>query len=197
MLPYIIFGALTVVAVAKAKPAKKPGEMSPQATYALQRLLDDKDATPAQFNKAADAFEKHGYKPEAELLRKRAKLRALPPEEKRKMRDAIKAAHASNKPDGIRALARVLLARGAVGASKLLMTRADAVAAANNIQSREVPPPSPEETTEEDQTETTSEETETPAVDQVQTDVPTPPIVEPEGLDDISGEDESLLNAKE
>jgi hypothetical protein len=134
VLPYIIgFGALSALAWRKA--GEMHGEakvLPPSIQYALGRLLDAK--LPAEkYIKAAEKFEKHGLRAEGELLRKRAKLAALPKSEKMKITNAFGKAMASNKPEGIRAVADALEQMGAVGAATTLREQADKVQSANSI----------------------------------------------------------------
>lgn len=132
MLPLLLgLGGLTALAWKRAK-ASKVQAMTPQLEFAFQRLLDAK--LPAEkYAKAADIFADAGLSSEADLLRKRGKLAALPDSEKAKLTDAMTQAMASQNPEGIRGVADVLHGIGAVGAASKLREHADAVQTAATI----------------------------------------------------------------
>lgn len=134
MLPILIgAGALSTIAFFRAKKKKQqPKILSPNLQYTFQRLLDSK--LPAEkYAEAAAIFKQAGLNEEAILLTKRGQLAALPPEEKAKITNAYGAAMASNKPDGIRAVAAVLASKGAVGAATNLRNHASDVDKANQV----------------------------------------------------------------
>lgn len=134
MLPLVGFGGLSALAWWKSRSkSDRPKVLSPNMQYTFEKLLDAK-LTAEKYIKAAEHYEKHGYKEEGQVLRKRAKLAALPKEEKDKLTSAFGAAMASQRPEGIRAVANVFEARGAVGAAKTLRSHADEVEAANSVQ---------------------------------------------------------------
>jgi hypothetical protein len=134
MLPLVGFGGLSALAWWKSRSkSDRPKVLSPNMQYTFEKLLDAK-LTAEKYIKAAEHYEKHGYKEEGQVLRKRAKLAALPKEEKDKLTSAFGAAMASQKPDGIRAVANYFEARGAIGAAKTLRSHADEVEAANSVQ---------------------------------------------------------------
>lgn len=124
-------GALTAGAIFKAKKPKmvKP---TPEVAYAFQRLLDAK--LPAdKYSEAARIYQDAGLPAESQLLQKRARLAALSPEEKEKVRTAFSMAMASEKPDGIRQVAEALHQIGAVGAGAVLRDHASTVETAAAI----------------------------------------------------------------
>jgi 23S rRNA pseudoU1915 N3-methylase RlmH len=134
MLPLIGFGGLSAMAWWKSRSkSDRPKVLSPNMQYTLEKLLDAK-LTAEKYIKAAEHYEKHGYKEEGQVLRKRAKLAALPKEEKDKLASAFGLAMASQRPEGIRSVANVFEARGAIGAAKTLRSHADEVEAANSVQ---------------------------------------------------------------
>jgi len=83
-----------------------------------QALKDVRD--PDKLRSLADAYEKEGLKAQADMLRKRATLRALPEEVKAKRRDALRKGLQSSDPAAVEALAKAFEAEGATGASLAL-----------------------------------------------------------------------------
>jgi hypothetical protein len=84
-------------------------------TKAYNTLMD-----PAKLNALADKFAQSGHAHEADMLRKRAKLRALPPEVKKARRDAFKKALKSTDKAKVLRLADLFHNEGAVGAATKL-----------------------------------------------------------------------------
>lgn len=133
MIVPTVLGIVTlIVAHNKAKPLVGNKSMTPSIAYAFKRLLDAK-LTVEQYEKAADLYEEFGLRPEAELLRKRAKLRALSPEKKKLLSDAVAKAMASTKPDAIRDLADSLQEMGALGSATNLRKHADDIEIAAHV----------------------------------------------------------------
>jgi hypothetical protein len=142
-LAIVGFAGLSALAWHRAGSFHGEPKVLPQSLqYALTKLLDGK-LSPEKYKKAAALFRKHGLKAEAELLEKRAKLAALPNSEKAKISAAYSKAMASQKPEGIRAVANALEAMGGVGAAANLRKHANEVQAMNAIQPVDVPPPEP------------------------------------------------------
>lgn len=84
-------------------------------TKAYQNLKD-----PKSLLALADKFQQNGHAHEADMLRKRAKLRNLPPETKKARRAAFKTALKSTDKQGVLHLADLFHKEGAVGAATKL-----------------------------------------------------------------------------
>jgi len=97
--------------------AKKGMTPERQKVYeaALASLKD-----PDALRKLADAFQKEGLAPQAELLRKRAALRELPAEVKTQRRDALRKGLQSKNVEGVEKLAAAFAKEGASGAAASL-----------------------------------------------------------------------------
>jgi len=85
---------------------------------------------PAELRALADAFDQHGHKTFATMLRRRADTRELPPEAKKQRRDAFRAAMASDEPGKIVTLAAQFEGEASMGAANDLYDHARAVRAA-------------------------------------------------------------------
>lgn len=85
---------------------------------------------PDELRALADAFDQHGHKTFATMLRRRAATRELPPEEKKTRRDAFRAAMASDEPGKIVTLAAQFEGEASMGAANDLYDHARAVRAA-------------------------------------------------------------------
>lgn len=84
-------------------------------TEALRSLKD-----PAKLKVLADEFEKEGLKHEAEMLRKRAALRAKPEVLKKEHAEAFRKGMASTNPEGVNKLANAFAKTGALAAASRL-----------------------------------------------------------------------------
>ena len=150
MLPFVVAGiaALSGLAYVKAKKASETstyGVLTPTRKYILTRALDAKK-DPAWYRNLADGFAKEGLPDEAELLRKRAALGEMTPEQKQSLKGLVQKALASNKPEGIKAVSDYMLSIGALGNAAKLASHAKAVASANAIPATApvtVPAPEP------------------------------------------------------
>lgn len=85
---------------------------------------------PEELRSLADAFDQHGHKTFATMLRRRAATRELPPEEKKARRDAFRSAMASDEPGKIVTLAAQFEGEASMGAANDLYDHARAVRAA-------------------------------------------------------------------
>ena len=94
---------------------------------ALKTLKD-----PTKLRKLADEFERNGFKDEADLLRKRAALRELPPEQKAIRREAFRKAISVGKDgkvtqeqiDRVKKMAHTFHLQGATGNAAALLSHA-------------------------------------------------------------------------
>lgn len=148
MLPVVIFGGIGLLTAAAWKKSRDQnpqsaefGVMSPDDKYGLIRALDAK-LPKAKYLEIADAYEAKGLKGPAELLRKRAKLGDMSPEDKAKWNSLITAALRSEKVDGIREVATYAAQIGAVGVASRLFRHAKAIETNKKIP---VTPPTPAE----------------------------------------------------
>jgi hypothetical protein len=137
MLPLVFGGiaALTVAAWNKARKVEKAslyGKLTPTRKYILMRALDGK-LTSDKYKELAKGFDDNGLPEEAELLRKRASLNEMSPEQKKALNDLAKKALASDKPDGIQSVSDYMMSIGAVGTATKLANHAKAVASAAAI----------------------------------------------------------------
>lgn len=116
-------GALAAGAAYKKHKSKKmSAEHELIFKNALQSLKD-----PAKLKELADAFEKEGLHDAAQLLRKRAILRELPPELKKARREALRKGLSSNDPKEVNELADAFEKEGATGAANDLRAYAKAL----------------------------------------------------------------------
>lgn len=102
---------------------KKIRKMTPRETEIYQKAfktLQDPDKLKA----LAAKYEKNGFKHEAEMLRKRAGLRALPPDVKKARRAGFQKAMKSQDKTKILKLADLFYKEGAIGAATTLRERA-------------------------------------------------------------------------
>ena len=121
LLPVTVVGlaaAAGVVAHKRAKKKRKKG-MSPDQekiySAALQNLKD-----PAKLIELADKYADQGFKHEAEMLRKRAKLRQLPPDVKKQRKEAFRKGLKLQDPDKVQKLADLFEKEGATGSADAL-----------------------------------------------------------------------------
>jgi uncharacterized membrane protein len=95
---------------------RKPGGMTPERRKVYDAALTTlKD--PVKLRKLADTFEKEGLKTEANVLRKRAALRELPPETKKARKETFRKALQSKNKDAVQKTADEFRKQGAVGAA--------------------------------------------------------------------------------
>jgi len=99
--------------------AKHKKGMTPERKKIFEQAMKSLKE-PEKLNTLADAFEKEGLKDEATQLRKRAKLRALPPDTQVARREAMKKALASKDPVAVEKVAAAFDKEGATGAAAKL-----------------------------------------------------------------------------
>jgi len=99
----------------KRKPKKMSAEQEKIYSAALKTLKDT-----AKLRGLADTYQKEGFKHEADMLRKRAALRELPPETKKARKAAFKAGLQSKDPVKVNRLAEMFHKEGAVGVADKL-----------------------------------------------------------------------------
>lgn len=132
LLPAAIFG-LAVLGASKAHKAfKNKGKLTQEREdifNSAMRMLED----PEKLRGLADAYEKEGLRAHADLLRKRAALRELPPEVKKARGDAYRKGMNSTDEVKVRKLADLFEAQGAVGAANKLREHADALSVAAKV----------------------------------------------------------------
>ena len=96
------------------------GKMTADRMKLLQAALESKDIPAAGLESLAAAFEKEGLHTEAQLLLKRAALRAAPPEIKSARKEVFQKALASNDPVAVDQVANAFHGEGATGAAATL-----------------------------------------------------------------------------
>lgn len=99
--------------------ARARGKMTPQRKVIYETSMRSLK-NPADLQTLAAAFEKVGLKTEADALRARAALRAVPEEVKAARRDAFRKAMSSTDPVAVNKLADAFEGVGATGAAKQL-----------------------------------------------------------------------------
>lgn len=123
VLPAIV---LTLGGFAYHKVKHKRRGMTPERKKILDAALNT-NKNPNELRKLADSFEKEGQRAAATLLRKRAKLRELPPEVKQKRRDIMRDALKSTNAKDVDKLAACFEEQGATGCAEMLRKHADAI----------------------------------------------------------------------
>lgn len=96
---------------------------------ALYTKLMNTPSDPAELRRIANTFEKEGLKKQANMLRKRALLRELPPSLKAARQAAFKKAMNSKDPAAIEAVAKAHEEVGAEGAAQALRVQAETLKA--------------------------------------------------------------------
>ncbi len=100
--------------------------MTPARQQVYEAALKDlKD--PIKLKSLADEFTKEGCTKEADMLRKRAALRDLPPAAQKARRQVFKAAVKSTNVHGVEAVAAAVEGEGATGAAEALRIHAAAL----------------------------------------------------------------------
>jgi hypothetical protein len=123
-------GALVGGAIANATPPSQKGQLSPARRIIYQKAITStKD--PKDLMELADLFESENLRPWAIMLRKRAALRALPPDVRQARQTVYRKALASDSPEEILTVASLFENEGAADAAKNLRDHADAVKAAH------------------------------------------------------------------
>jgi hypothetical protein len=121
-IPVIALGLLGAGAFFVAKKMRG-GKMTPERRMIFEAALRERDGQ--KLLTLADAFEKEGLIEQATMLRKRARLRNLPPEVKQARRDAFKKLLASDDKDAVLAAAKAYEDEGATGAAAKLRAYAE------------------------------------------------------------------------
>ena len=121
MIGPAVIVVLGLVSVFRGKNAdSKFGVMTPERNHLYQSALKSKVLSPTQLEKLATAFEEQGLKAEGSLLRKRAKLRSMSPDEKEARKDVFRRALKSKDPNAVERVANIYEAQGATGSAKTL-----------------------------------------------------------------------------
>jgi len=133
-VPAIVIGIAVIAAFRKPKDKGMTPERKVVYETALRELKD-----PIGLRKLADTFDQHGLKTEADILRKRAKLRELPKQTKLDRRAAFRKGMASKNPDAVEGLAKAFYSEGCAAASAKLFEYA------KGLRAQPEPAPAPEE----------------------------------------------------
>ena len=133
MIGPLLIGALVTFATLRKPEERK--EMSGKLRHTLQMALSSSKLTAAQYRELAEAFDQGGWTVEAALLRKRAVLRELPEDLRKKRADLFRKGLGSLDPEAVEELAAAFEEEGATGSAKTLREHAIAIRHA-----KEVPP---------------------------------------------------------
>jgi len=117
-IPVFIVGLATAAYVRAGKRTAK-GVLTPEREAVLKAALETVQ-DPAKLRSLADVYEKEGLKDEAELLRKRAKLRELPKAVKDARQAAFRETLKSKDPVAVRRVAAAFRKEGCTGAAAKL-----------------------------------------------------------------------------
>jgi hypothetical protein len=131
MLPLILGLGSLVGGGLYVRHKRKPKGLTPERKRVYEEALKSlKD--PDKLRQLADVFEKEGLKTEANMLRSRAGLRELPPEQKAARKVAFQAGMKTHKDDGsvqnpdqVEKLAGAFLSQGATGNAAALKRHAE------------------------------------------------------------------------
>lgn len=119
MGPLIPVVALAVGGGLAYKRAKAKKGMTPERQKIFQSAL--KNVTdPVKLENLAKQYDKEGLRAYGDELRKRAKLRAMPPEQQKARDTAFRKALSSTDPAAVQRVARAFHKEGAYGAAKHL-----------------------------------------------------------------------------
>lgn len=118
MLPLIPIAFVSLGGLAWWK-TRKPRGMTPQRKQIYEAALATLKS-PEKLRTLADAFEKEGLKDEATMLRKRALLREMPPEQRERRQAIMAKAFKSKDPAKVEKIAKAFEKEGATGAAKNL-----------------------------------------------------------------------------
>jgi hypothetical protein len=138
LIPVIV--GLGILSVFKGKNKdSRAGKMTAERTHLFQSALRSNTLTPDAYEKLADGFEQQGLAAEAILLRKRAKLRGMTPEERKVRKDIFRKALACQDPDAVERVAAVYESQGATGSARRLRMQAIGLRTARTIKPAEPP----------------------------------------------------------
>lgn len=126
--PILLPVALAGGAIYKYRGSKPKG-LTPEQKKIYENALKSKSMTPAQLRQLAEGFLKAGAKEEASLLKKRAKLREMPPEVHSARKQVMKAALKSTNISGIEGVAAAFEGEGATGCAAKLRAHAHSLKA--------------------------------------------------------------------
>jgi hypothetical protein len=139
ILESIAVGSLLLFAWHQAGKAKQ-GELTPERKAIFQAALESLEDS-GKLRDLADVFEKEGCTMQAEVLRKRAKLREMPKAFKDQRHEAFRKGMSSANYEGILGLAKMFEDEGAVGAANALRGYAAGIKAGSAVPF--TPPPAP------------------------------------------------------
>lgn len=185
LLPIVVV-CLGAAAYHKTTSKKGPGKgvLTPERQHYFETAIKDlKD--PEKLRNLAKTFREQGLPMHADMLEKRANLRAIPEAKKKERRAIFKRAMKSTDINAIRNLANAYEREGCTGAAKELRDYAASlpvVAPAEVIPVEPAPPPAPssihvpdattltEEVTDEESENTDTDETEEAQVEETEVD---------------------------
>lgn len=127
----VVVGALAASAAYRVH--KRTNAMTPERQKifdaAIQSLPD-----PLKIRELADVFESEGLSKQAELLRKRAKLRELPKEVQLARKEVFIKTMSNTDPDKVEEMASVFHSEGCIGAAAVLNLYAQGLRATDPAQ---------------------------------------------------------------
>jgi len=143
----LVLTAASLAATAVLGNKYRQKKMSTEAKCIFDHTMETV-SDPSLLEEFANKFQAAGYKAEAAILRKRAKLQSLPPETKVAVREALQVGMGSKDPKSMRKLADMMHQSGRTGAAYALREQANAVEALAKVPNAEpvtlapvVPPP--------------------------------------------------------
>lgn len=123
-LPLLPLAVAGLAGAAWWRHSKQPNVgMTPQRTVIFETMMK-KCSSPDDLNMLADAFQGQGLLEQAAMLRKRAALRAMPPEVKKARRDAFEMGMKAKDAKAVFELADAFEEVGAYGSAEALRKRA-------------------------------------------------------------------------
>jgi len=141
----VALGGGTWFAVAKRK--RSAAGMTAERKLIFDQLFNTPQ-DPKLLREMADVFDRNGLAPQADLLRKRAKLRELPQDKKDQYKQIFRDAMADKDPKAVEAVAAAFDKQGATGNAAALRKYAESLRTANAAAPNapgpgDAPPPSP------------------------------------------------------
>lgn len=125
LLPIVGVGIAGLAGVTWYRRRKSAhGQMTPEREKVYQTALNE-TRDPSKIRQLASTFDKVGLKAAAEMLRKRANLRELPPQIKEARQTVMKKALASTDKTKVLNVANAFEGEGAVGVAERLRQHAE------------------------------------------------------------------------
>jgi len=120
VVPAFLVGGLSLVAARKVKARKNALTEKRKETFERAMVSSNDDMPSDRLYRLADEFQRVGLKEQTNLLRKRAALRDMSPEEKKRNSEILQRAFTSKNLEAIEKVAKAFEEKGAVGAAASL-----------------------------------------------------------------------------